>query len=244
MGVDDAIYATSVDLLDNLTREAEANDTEFARRPFYDKIPIPTYEKTYDGEGYESVDPRDIGTNDDLMLGYVPSPNKETGKMEYVLGKYLVKRDESGWQPEKFDPKLNKFVKYGPQPGDLSAPTYRDFREETDARYLKILETTPEWAGIDFKALMDKAAEILTTQADNFTKYFTSEDTYEEQRVKKLYKDWVAQGYSLEAMAELINKMDIDGQPSPNKETGKMDYVLGKTATESSSIAVNSVHRK
>ena len=212
MGVDDAIYATSVDLLDNLTREAEANDTEFARRPFYDKIPIPTYKKTYDGEGYESIDPRDMGTEeekkqyDQEYLGYVRVWDKETETWKNVLGKVLVKKDEPGWQPEEFDPKLNKFVKYGPQPGDLSAPTYKTYKEERDAEHLRKLEATPEWAKIDYEALKERAVNLLNTQADNIISAFRSEDTYEDKVAKKLYNDWRAQGHDLKSMAKLILK--------------------------------------
>ena len=219
VGGTDAIHASSVDLLDNLIREAEASDTEFAKRPFYDKIPVPTYEKTYDGEGYESVDPRDMGTEEgDWMLGYVP-----VGE-EYVLGRYLIKKDESGWQSEEFDPKLNRFVKYGPQPGDLSAPTYKTYKEERDAEHLRKLEATG--AKIDYEALKKRAVDLLTTQADNIINAFRSEDTYEDKVAKKLYNDWRAQGHDLKAMAKLIGEMDV------TEPLGTLEAIVALQETE------------
>ena len=118
--VDNTLYNSSVVILDSLTREAEASDVEFAKQPFYDKVSIPIYEKAYEGEGYQYVDPSDMGTKEVTDLrhhGNMAFVQNENG--DYVLGLIRVKEGEDValTGPVRFDPKSNTLV-----PGEQKIP--------------------------------------------------------------------------------------------------------------------------
>ena len=140
--MDTEVHATAVDLLDNLVRTTEWSDTEFPPQ-FYDGVPIRTYKEVYDGEGFEPIDSRDIGTKEDkppgrLVLGFVRVID-ELGRDTIVLGNYRIQADEplqesdgvityrdpGELKPKIFDPGTNKNILYGPETVGLDAPEIR-----------------------------------------------------------------------------------------------------------------------
>jgi hypothetical protein len=114
--VDDTVYNSSVVILDSLTREAEASGVEFANINWR----LPIYEKAYEGEGYQYVDPSDMGTKEVTDLrhhGNIAFVQNKNG--DYVLGLLHVKEGEDValTGPVKFDPKSNTLV-----PGEQKIP--------------------------------------------------------------------------------------------------------------------------